>query len=95
MGSGYGFGINLFPLLEEVEEEDIKDEDIEIELEGDSGATGGGGGGGGVAAARPVAVISVGPEGVGVHPVIDKTKLGIAILSAVGSMFLAMNRFKK
>ena len=51
--------------------------------------------GGGMSTGRPVAVISVGPEGVTVHPVIDRTKLGIALLSAVGSMFLAINRFSK
>ncbi len=39
---------------------------------------GGGGGGGGGASARPVAAIEVGPEGVTIHPVIDRTRLGIA-----------------
>ncbi len=34
-------------------------------------------------------------EDLALQPVIDKTKLGIALLSAVGSMFLAINRFKK
>ncbi|MFN2144329.1 MAG: spore germination protein GerW family protein [Anaerolineales bacterium] len=56
---------------------------------------GGGGGGGGMAAGRPVAVVSVGPEGVQVHPILDRTKLGIALFSAVGSMLMAMARSKK
>jgi uncharacterized spore protein YtfJ len=87
LGSGYGFG-NFAPPVP------VKNpgEDIDIEIEGGEG---GGGGGGGMSTGRPVAVISVGPEGVTVHPVIDRTKLGIALLSAVGSMFLAINRFSK
>ncbi|MEJ2758396.1 MAG: spore germination protein GerW family protein, partial [Anaerolineales bacterium] len=56
---------------------------------------GGGGGGGGMAAGRPVAVVSVGPDGVQVLPIIDRTKLGIALFSAVGSMLLAVARSKK
>jgi hypothetical protein len=47
-----------------------------------------------MAAGRPVAVVSVGPEGVQVHPIIDRTKLGIALFSAVGSMLLAIGRMK-
>jgi uncharacterized spore protein YtfJ len=87
LGSGYGFG-HFSPPLPSQE----PGEDLEIEIEGGEG---GGGGGGGMSSGRPVAVISVGPEGVAVHPVIDRTKLGIALLSAVGSMFLAINRFSK
>ena len=87
MGSGYGFGTFSPPLPDQE-----PGEDLEIEIEGGEG---GGGGGGGMSSGRPVAVISVGPEGVVVHPVIDRTKLGIALLSAVGSMFLAINRFNK
>ena len=88
LGSGYGFG-SWMPSLPEQTTDPKKD--IEIEIEGGNSA----GGGGGVSTGRPVAVISVGPEGVTVHPVIDRTKLGIALLSAVGSMFLAISRFKK
>lgn len=87
LGSGYGVGSYTPSLPEESAEENV-----EIEVEGGAG---GGGGGGGMATGRPVAVISVGPEGVTVQPVIDRTKLGIALLSAVGSMFLAISRFNK
>jgi uncharacterized spore protein YtfJ len=46
---------------------------------------GGGGGGGGTSVGRPVAVITVGAEGIRVEPVIDLTKLAVtALLSAVG-----------
>ena len=89
LGSGYGFGSYLPPLPLETDQEEV-----EIEVEGGNSG-GGGGGGGGMATGRAVAVISVGPDGVNIHPVIDKTKLGIALLSAVGSMFLAISRFNK
>jgi uncharacterized spore protein YtfJ len=46
---------------------------------------GGGGGGGGGSQGRPVAVISVGPDGIEVRPVIDFTKVGVTVLlSALG-----------
>lgn len=46
---------------------------------------GSGGGGGGSAQVRPVAVITVGPGGVEVRPVIDFTKIGVTLLlSAIG-----------
>lgn len=52
------------------------------------GGSGGGGGGGGFALGRPVAVISVGPQGVHVEPVVDVTKLGLAFITALGGMLL-------
>jgi len=52
---------------------------------GGGGDGGGGGGGGGASVGRPVAVITVGAEGIRVEPVIDLTKLAItALLSALG-----------
>ncbi len=42
---------------------------------------GGGGGGGGRAEARPVAAIEIGPAGVTVRPIIDFTKVGLAVLT--------------
>jgi len=49
------------------------------------GAGGGGGGSG-----RPVAVIDVGPDGVNVTPVVDKTKLGLAAVGAWSAVALAL-----
>jgi hypothetical protein len=46
---------------------------------GDSGG-GGGAGGGGTSVGRPVAVITVGPDGIRVDPVIDLTKLAVTVL---------------
>jgi uncharacterized spore protein YtfJ len=49
------------------------------------GGAGGGGGGGAGSQGRPVAVISVGPGGIVVRPVIDFTRIGLTVLlSALG-----------
>jgi uncharacterized spore protein YtfJ len=50
---------------------------------------GGGGGGGGGSNARPVAVIVIGPDGVSVRPIFDYTKVGLALVTAMGAMWLA------
>ena len=55
----------------------------------------GGGGGGGGTSARPVAVISISPDGVEVKPVIDVTQIGLALISAVGAIFIASKKIKK
>lgn len=60
--------------------------------------SGGGGGGGGSSFGRPVAVISVGPHGVKVEPVVDVTKIAITFFTALGAIFIArraMRRFGK
>jgi uncharacterized spore protein YtfJ len=51
---------------------------------------GGGGGGGGSAAGRPVAVIEIGPAGVRVEPIVDPTKIAIAMFTTLGSMALML-----
>jgi uncharacterized spore protein YtfJ len=57
---------------------------------GEAGGSGGGGGGG--SASRPVAVIVIGPDGVRVKPVVDATKLGLAVLTAWAAV--ALSAFK-
>lgn len=47
---------------------------------------GGGGGGGGRVLSRPVAVIISGPDGVRVEPVVDVTKVALAMFTALGFM---------
>jgi uncharacterized spore protein YtfJ len=54
--------------------------------------SGGGGGGGGRTFARPVALVIVGPEGVRVEPIFDRTKVALAALTAFGFMFATMGR---
>lgn len=58
-------------------------------------AGGGGMGGGGTSFARPVAVVTIGPDGVRVKPVVDVTKLGLALLTAWGAMWLTLARMRK
>lgn len=57
--------------------------------------SGSGGGGGGSAFGRPVAVISIGPNGVHVEPVVDPTKIAIAFFTTLGAMFLALRAMVK
>lgn len=58
---------------------------------GGGGRTGGGGGGGGgVAEGRPVAVVEIGPTGVRVKPVLDFTRIGIAVIAAFISLRRAL-----
>lgn len=55
----------------------------------------GGGGGGGSTRARPVAVITIGKEGVKVEPIIDITRICLAFFSMFGALFVAMQKMKK
>lgn len=61
---------------------------------GDSGS-GGGGGGGGTALGRPVAVISIGPDGVQVKEVVDPTKIAIALFTTLGAIFMAWRAMRR
>jgi len=67
----------------------------EAEIEGEGTGMGGGGGGGGASLARPVAVISVGPEGVRVEPVVDPTKIAIAMFTTLGTMFFMLSKMRR
>lgn len=57
--------------------------------------SGGGGGGGGHSSARPVAVISAGPEGVRVTPIIDVPKIALAALTMIGSLFVMASKMRR
>jgi uncharacterized spore protein YtfJ len=80
-GLGYGFAVGGG-------EGSMEDE------EGSGSGSGGGGGGGGASSSRPVAVISVGPRGVTVEPVIDATKIMLAMFTTLGSMLLMLARMR-
>jgi uncharacterized spore protein YtfJ len=54
-----------------------------------------GGGGGGVTLGRPVAVITIGPDGVNVEPIVDATKIAIALFTTIGAMALMFSRMMK
>ncbi len=78
MGAGYGGGGGYTP----AEEDD--------ENGGASFGSGGGGGGGGFSMGRPVAVITVGPEGTEVEPIVDPTKIAIAFFTTFAAMVISM-----
>ncbi len=63
--------------------------------EGPADGFGGGGGGGGSALSRPVAAISIGPNGVHVEPIVDPTKIAIAFFTTLGAIFMAGARIRK
>lgn len=92
VGLGYGFGLGAGSGDEEEKEE--KPGDGVAGAEGGRGETpsGGGGGGGGYAGSRPVAVITIGPRGVQVEPVVDVTKIALAFFTMVGAYLLMLGR---
>ena len=87
LGGGLGYGAGLD---ERDDEEGASAGEREF-----SARLGGGAGGGGGSSGRPVAVITVGPDGVEVQPVIDITKLGLAVLTTIGSMALTLSKMRK
>jgi uncharacterized spore protein YtfJ len=108
LGVGFGFGGGTTPAeprkeqrqrargsdpRERVDLEDVPPE--ETEAEDEDAAMGGGGGGGGGASGRPVAVISIGEDGVQVEPVVDATKIALAFFTALGSMFFMLTKMRK
>jgi uncharacterized spore protein YtfJ len=78
MGAGFGGGGGYNP----TEDSDESGED--------SFGAGGGGGGGGVATGRPVAVITVGPHGTQVEPIVDPTKISIAFFTTFAAMVVTL-----
>ena len=63
--------------------------------ENQDGGFGGGGGGGGTTTARPVAAVIIGPNGVRVEPIVDPTKIVLALFTVIGSIFITMARVRK
>ena len=94
VGMGFGFGLGggsgRGGRGRRVSEDKPQDEEGEAGIGG-----GGGGGGGGASAGRPVAVISVGPEGVQVEPVVDPTKIALALFTTLGSMFFMLSKMRR
>lgn len=86
VGAGFGFGLGGGSGSESVEGESVP-------MEG--GGAGGGGGGGGASMGRPVAVISVGPDGVHVEPVVDPTKIALAFFTMLGSIFVLGSKIRQ
>jgi uncharacterized spore protein YtfJ len=57
----------------------------DVENEG-SGGSGGGGGGGGRVFSRPVAAIIIQGDSVRVEPIVDVTKIALALFTTIGFM---------
>jgi uncharacterized spore protein YtfJ len=88
VGLGFGFGFGGGPHFVS----NLDDEQKELEETTGSGSGGGGGGGAG---ARPVAVITVHENGVNVEPIFDSTKIALAFITMLGSVFFFGAQMKK
>lgn len=91
---GFGFGIGGGTGTEPAEGEAVSEDEPQGE-EGEARGFGGGGGGGGASMGRPVAVISIGPEGVQVEPVVDATKIALAVFTAAGGALIMLGKMLK
>jgi uncharacterized spore protein YtfJ len=82
-GGGFGFGGGAGPA------EHSARPGVEV---GEPGmASGSGGGGGGGSHSRPVAAVIIGPKGVKVRPIVDATRIALAVMSAMaGVAFIAL-----
>lgn len=85
MGAGYGGGGGGSP----------EDDDEENDENDTSFGAGGGGGGGGFSMGRPVAVISIGPKGVRVDPIVDPTKIAIAFFTTFAAMAMTLSKIRR
>ena len=90
MGFGYGIGAGSGGAGRGQEESEDEPQD-----EGGEAGVGGGGGGGGGSMGRPVAAITISPEGVQVDPIVDVTKIGLAFFTTIGSMFFMLSKMRK
>jgi len=86
-GGGFGFGVGggMSPAATSGETPAEKQEDSR-------GGGGSGIGGGGGSSGRQVATIIIGPEGVQVEPVVDVTKIALAVFTTAGAMLLMLGR---
>jgi uncharacterized spore protein YtfJ len=100
MGFGMGGGSGSGPVSgsddDDEAEADVEnaptDEGVSVNVAGGSGI---GGGGGGRVLSRPVAVIIASPNGVRVEPVVDATKIALAMFTAIGFMVGMMARMRR
>jgi uncharacterized spore protein YtfJ len=63
--------------------------------DGQSKGGGSGGGGGGQIFSRPVAVVVCTPQGVSIQPIMDRTKLWMAAVTAVGFMLVTLGKMRQ
>jgi len=89
IGAGGGFGFGAGGGVSPAATSETPGEEQE-----DSGGGSGIGGGGG-SMGRPVAAIIIGPEGVRVEPVVDATKIALAVFTTAGAMLMMLGRMNK
>ncbi len=97
MGIGFGGGGGSGPVASKEPSGDqppAEQSATEEELPPGTGV-GYGGGGGGVTLGRPVAAITIGPDGVSVEPIVDATKIAIALFTTIGAMALMFSRMQR
>lgn len=88
VGLGFGFGFGSGPRY-------ITNLESGTESLQEQTGQGSGGGGGGGAGARPVAVILIDGDEVTVQPILDLTKIALALLTTLGSIFFMGSQMKK
>lgn len=91
LGTGFGGGGGPSGKAEEITVEG----EAEHAEQPPAGGYGVGGGGGGFSTGRPVAAISVGPDGVHVEPIVDATKVSLAFFTTLGAMALMWSNMRK
>ena len=74
---------------------DDEDEGLKTRHDVAPGGQGVGGGGGGFSTGRPVAAISIGPDGVHVEPIVDATKVALAFFTTLGAMAMMWSSMRK
>ncbi len=64
-------------------------------MQGEQKGGASGGGGGGQTFSRPVAVVVCTPNGVSIQPIMDRTKLWMAALTAAGFMLVTLSKMRR
>jgi len=94
VGAGLGFGFGMGRGRPHPHRQPTAEEKPE-EHEQVHGHKSGGGGGGGGAGARPIAVIKIQHDEVEVIPVLDFTKIALAVITMLGSMAVTWGRMHR
>ena len=97
MGVGFGGGGGSAPAASEgpTSDQPSPEQPAADEALPPGSGVGYGGGGGGVTLGRPVAAITIGPDGVNVEPIVDATKIAIALFTTIGAMALMFSRMAR
>jgi uncharacterized spore protein YtfJ len=95
IGGGGGSGPASTDDSTDDEDETMENTPAENQTSTTMGGSGVGGGGGGRIFSRPVAIIIASPDGVRVEPIVDVTKVALAMFTAIGFMISMMARMRR